>query len=109
MEQWQQKMRERREKGQTIREYCREAGIQESAYFYWQRRLREAVAAKAEVGMQVSTMPDMEAKGWLVVQPEGKANASTGLSVEVNGCWIRVYQDTDEGLLQKVCRALKAV
>ena len=67
------------------------------------------VAAKAEFGLQTGTLPGMEATGWLVVQPEQNANTNTGLSVEVNGCWINVSMDTDECLLQKVCGILKAI
>ena len=107
--QWQQIITERREKGLTIRAYCRNKGIQESTYHYWQKKLREVLAAKAEAVIQDGTLTCMEPRGWLAVRTEPDANASIGVYVEVNGCWISVDKDTDERLLQKVCRALKAV
>ena len=42
-QQWALVMKERRESGLTIREYCRDHGIKEKTFYYWQRRLREAV------------------------------------------------------------------
>ena len=39
---WAQIVRERAESGSSIRAYCKEIGICENTYFYWQRRLRKA-------------------------------------------------------------------
>ena len=33
-----------RPEGQTIKQWCKEAGIEESTYFYWQRRVRRHAA-----------------------------------------------------------------
>jgi len=35
-------MQERAQSGSTIRAYCKQVGICENTYFYWQRRLRQA-------------------------------------------------------------------
>ena len=99
--QWEQVITDRREKGVTIRAYCQELGIQESTYHYWQRRLREVYAAKAEAVK--------ESKGWLAVQAAPDTNANAELSIEVNGFRIGVGMETDEALLTKVCRVLKGL
>ena len=39
---WAQAARERSESGLSIRAYCKQIGISENTYFYWQRRLRKA-------------------------------------------------------------------
>ena len=39
---WAQIVQERIKGGLSIREYCKQIGICENTYFYWQRRLRKA-------------------------------------------------------------------
>jgi len=43
---WAQVMRERKESGQTIKEYCKNAGITEHAYYYWHKKLRKEACKK---------------------------------------------------------------
>lgn len=40
---WAQIMHERGESGLSVREFCKNAGIHENVYYYWQRKLRKAV------------------------------------------------------------------
>jgi len=39
---WAGIMRERKESGRRIRSWCKEKGIAEKTYYYWQRKLRKA-------------------------------------------------------------------
>jgi hypothetical protein len=39
-------MRERKESGLSIRAYCESAGYHENIYYYWQRKVREAVCGE---------------------------------------------------------------
>jgi len=39
---WAQVMKERTQRGLSIREFCKQIGICENTYFYWQRRVRKA-------------------------------------------------------------------
>ena len=45
---WTEIMRERNESGLTVKQWCRENGIKEKTYYYWQRKLREAVSENIE-------------------------------------------------------------
>lgn len=36
---WQEVVRGQRESGQSVRAYCRRAGIEESAFYWWRRKL----------------------------------------------------------------------
>ncbi len=104
---WAQVMRERSERGLSVRAYCEEAGIHENTFFYWQRKLREAACS----GMQEAEaeVKSMVPKGWAsLCVSEGPAQTQ-GLTVEVGGCRITVCADTDPELLVRVCRALKAL
>ena len=42
LSQWAQIMQERNKSELSIRAYCKQIGICENTYFYWQRRLRKA-------------------------------------------------------------------
>ena len=42
MAQWAEVLRDRRESGESVKDYCRTRGISRDRYYYWQRKLREA-------------------------------------------------------------------
>lgn len=103
---WAQVMRERTEKGLSVRAYCQENGIHENTYFYWQRKLREAACSEMQsaIAEEKSVLPN----GWALCV-KGEAPQTQGLTVEVGGCRITVSADTDPELLAKVCRTLKSL
>lgn len=111
MAQWAQIVRERSEKGLTIRSYCEEKGIHENTYFYWQRKLREAAGEQAgSLSVVNAPLP----KGWaeLSVREElshARRSPGEGLIVELGDCRVLVQTDTDINLLARVCRTLKAL
>lgn len=43
LRQWAEVLRSRTDSGLSIREFCREQGIKEKTFFYWQRKLRENI------------------------------------------------------------------
>ena len=57
---WAQIVQERNKSGSSIRAYCKQLGICENTYFYWQRRLRQAACeelSKYEGGQKSVTQP----------------------------------------------------
>jgi transposase-like protein len=40
---WAQIVQERKESGLSIRAYCESSGLHENTYYYWQKKLRDAV------------------------------------------------------------------
>ena len=46
LSQWAQMMQGRMENGQSIKEFCRAVGVSRNTYFYWQRKLRQAVCER---------------------------------------------------------------
>ena len=55
--QWQEIIQAQLASGQNKREWCRENGISEKQFFYWQRRLRKELYA-SQAGALVSVTPD---------------------------------------------------
>jgi len=43
---WAGLMREREESGQSVKIFCKNTGICENSYYYWQRKLREAACSE---------------------------------------------------------------
>lgn len=54
--QWAEKIREQKNSGQNIRQWCELNGIDRQRYFYWQRKLRQA-ACNQLPGMQMGNGP----------------------------------------------------
>jgi hypothetical protein len=54
---WVGVFRERSERGLSIRAWCRENGIQEKTYYYWQRKLRKAAIDELAVPHNGTTLP----------------------------------------------------
>lgn len=42
LSQWAQIIQARNESGKSVKDFCEDAGVNKNAYFYWQRKLREA-------------------------------------------------------------------
>lgn len=104
---WSQLMRERAEKGLSIRAYCENAGIHENTYFYWQHKLREAACLGTQMATIESEEKSLVPKGWATLSVSEKSAQPEGLTIEVGGCRITVCAETNPELLAKVCRTLK--
>lgn len=109
LSQWAQVMRERAEKGLSIRAYCDSTGIHKNTYFYWQRKLREAAASGTRATMLEPEEKYLAPAGWATLSVSDEPAHPQSLTVDVGGCRITVYPDTDPELLTKVCRALKSL
>ena len=75
---WAGVMQERTESGQNIRQWCKEKGMQEKTYFYWQRKLREAACEDLDKqepeqpAKELSIQGFAEVKGSVSVRPSKK-------------------------------------
>jgi len=108
MAQWAQRLQARVSSGQSIKAYCESTGINRHAYFYWQRKLREA--ACAELGKEgPASAKEQVPRGWARLEAREPSGTEASVMVEIGGCQIHVTAETDMGLLVKTCRALRAV
>lgn len=64
---WAGVMRERKESGLSIRAWCRENGVGEKTYYYWQRQLRET-ACEQIAEYQTSYPTGLAAPGFAEVK-----------------------------------------
>ena len=105
--QWAQIISAKAQSGQTVNEFCTAAGISRNAYFYWQKKHREAAThelVSARTEKSLVTTPS----GWAVCT-ETKPTATNELTIEIGKCKITADASTDSELLEKVCRILTAL
>lgn len=102
-------MRERMQSGSSIKAFCKQIGICENTYFYWQRRVRAAACLEL-ADIKNESENALVPKGWAQVCESKAAPAvSNVLSVQVGDFRLCVDKGTDLQLLAEVCRTLKAL
>jgi putative transposase len=102
MSHWAQLIHDRMASGKNVRDYCDSIGCSENAYYYWQRKLREA--ACNELAPKNSIIPN----GWALCK-SGASIAGGTLTIEIGDIRINVTHGTDMALLSKTCQALKTL
>jgi len=94
----------RRDTDLNVNDYCEHIGITRTAYYYWQRKLRERAALTLPVTNRF--VPD----GWVsAVSAVTEAPNSSRLTLKTGRFEITVDSGTDMQLLSKVCSALAAL
>jgi putative transposase len=101
---WMKVIQERQNSGQNIKEFCESTGISRHAYYYWQRKLRQAACAElSKLEKPVNYVPE----GWIQIAQSQKIKST--LDIEVGGYRVTVDESTDPELLKKVCRVLRVL
>lgn len=103
---WAQIVKIRQDSGKTVKDYCEESGISRNAYFYWQKKLREAACTELT---KIEKTQGIVPKGWIELSSKQEQHPSYMLDIEINGCHIAVNDRTDTDLLAKICRTLRSL
>jgi transposase-like protein len=105
---WTQILKERATSGLSIREYCKNAGIAECVFYYWQKKLREA--ASRELALRRDSLPEgsIAPKGWALCEAKETKAVATGVTVEIGQYRITVERGADSETQATVIRALTA-
>ena len=96
LSQWAQVLQAQQESGQNIKDFCQTAGISKNAYFYWQKKLREAACTELT---KTQEPKNIVPNGWM--QLEQIQHTKEALDIQINGCHITVNSETDPELLKK--------
>jgi hypothetical protein len=76
-------------------------------YYYWQRKLREAVYKEMLPRALTSGYVAIVLPGWTVCEQKEEVGAvAKEIVIEIGKCHIEATPDTDPELLIKVCRTL---
>lgn len=115
---WTQILRERAGSGLSVKAYCEKEGIHENTYFYWQRKIREAVGRQI-IGLQTVesqenlTQPNfMEVrieKDMRQMEPVGNGNQCSEVKIEISGARINADSEYPVDKLIKLLKGLVRV
>lgn len=102
---WMKAIGERQRSGLSISAWCEANDVNRQQYFYWQRKLREMACCDLAV-QESSAGKSLAPSGWARLE---SAPTQQEITVEINGCHVKVSGDTDPELLAQVCRMLKSI
>lgn len=88
--------------GMSIREFCRQRHLQESQFYWWQRRLKE------RPGSGRLNRRGIPAASFALVSDEPDALSAGIELVLANGRRLRISRGVDEASLRTVLRAMEA-
>jgi len=130
MQRWAEIIKECKESGLSIRMYCKNAGIHENTYFYWQKKLRETVynEMSKEQNKMIGLMPSYQSEAskpkqespgyenvplvkWAQVDTKSSNNTDTtnenSIKISRDGWTITIVAGIDTCLLTETLRAVK--
>ena len=111
---WMQIMQERNESGLSIKAFCKKVGINETSYFYWQRKLREAACEQIAIMHPDSTASGLICNGFAEVKLQDNLPHKTlteavsrgNLNIEISGIKITADSTYPENKLAYLLREL---
>ena len=96
LENWAARITACRGSGMTVRAWCQENGFSEKTYYYWQRRLFQALSAQQPAFVEITSTPN--------VRPSGGA----AVTVRIAGAEADIYSGADAVTVETVLRILKS-
>ena len=119
---WQEIVRQQAQSGQSVRVYCRQAGIEESAFYWWRRELARRSgqgddlrqprrsSPKGKPGRPATRKSPRMTTGFLPVQVTADRRPKAGRGVEMllgDGRVLRIQPGFDRQTLLDVLSALE--
>lgn len=120
MAQWEQIILEGNRASITKREWCRQNGISEKAFFYWQRKIRRKAAASMDEASVQLPLPPVQSNQQSFVEISGpetssdpvkretvSLNVSPELMVQINDCRVFITGTIQENTLRTVMKVIR--
>ena len=107
---WAQIIREKNQRGLSAAAFCKEIGISKNTYFYWQKKIREAMCEELLAQQPIESTTETS-QTWAVceVSPQTSSANEPVLPIEINGCRILASADISLELLAKTCKVLMSL
>lgn len=111
---WAGIMRERQESGLSNKAYCKQSGLQESTFYYWQRKLREVACEELEryqnndlqENLPVQRFAEVRIARPIASTGEAEAGGGSRVQVEAGGLLVMADSGYPVGKLAKLLREL---
>ena len=98
---WAGRISECRSSGQKVKDWCRENGICEQTYYYWQRRLFQTLSEQQQVIQQ-------PAFAEITPTPNVRPSGGIAVTVRTSGVEAEIYNGADAATVETVLRILKS-
>ena len=110
---WQREMEEQQSSGLSVKRWCKERGLSQSAYYHRLRKLREAVGEQECKDRSVLSCPVPTPVPATAIVPIRQADnplvgSSSGIEIECGGLRIKVSGECPAELICAMLRELKA-
>ncbi len=100
LEKWTARITACRSRGITVREWCRENGLSEKSYYYWQRRLFDTLSQQ-----QKAAQP---AFAEITPSTMNRLGSGVAVTVRISGAEADIYTGADAATAEMVLRVLKS-
>ena len=99
LENWTARIMACRSSGMTVRAWCRENGLSEKTYYYWQRRLFQALSEQQTVHQTAFAE---------VTPPQLVCSGKVAVTVRIAGAEADIHSGADAATVETVLRILKS-
>lgn len=99
LENWTARIMACRSSGMTVGAWCRESGLPEKTYYYWQRRLFQALSEQQKVH---------ETAFAEVTPPQLVCSGNVAVTVRIAGAEADIHSGADAATVETVLRILKS-
>ena len=99
LENWTARIMACRGSGMTVRAWCRENGLSEKTYYYWQRRLFQALSEQQKVHQTAFAE---------VTPPQLVCSGNVAVTVRISGAEADIHSGADAAFVETVLRILKS-
>lgn len=107
MEQWMTLIKECQDSGMSVKSWCQQNDIKESAYYYWLKRIRREACAQQLPAVQPENRKPVEFAKLQV--DTGTAGTSAAVIIHLPSATVEVKEGTSQKTLEVVLLALKAL
>ena len=101
---WTQIVEECRNSGQTAVKWCAEKDINIKTYYYWQRRVCNAVCNELAITNNVEQSPAFAE----VILPV-KKSSEVAITLNINNISLQIHNGADESVISQTLRILKSL
>ena len=99
LENWTARIMACRSSGMTVRAWCQENGLSEKTYYYWQRRLFQALSEQQTVYKTAFAE---------VTPPQLVCSGNVAVTVRIAGAEADIHSGADTATVETVLRILKS-
>jgi len=113
LQQWIGIIKECRDSGKTVKNWCEENGISEKSYFYWQRRAREAacqeLTAYQEQRVTKTEPNDTNIPVFTECRiPEDHHAGGAAITIHLSGAVVEIHHGAEASIVESILHALRA-